>query len=237
MTQKNNTKWYCLFLLSALALTGWSMRIGKQNTPQERIEGSHVMVTVDHSAILDKTIQRVIIGSMINVTIERGNTPSLIIETSDNIQPYVMTSVNGDTLTITMDPTISYNVKKLQARLTLPNLTYIENAGSGDITTRGTISCADFTVKLMGIGNITMDALSAKTLAVALCGTGTILIKSGSATVQTVDICGTGSFDGSKVSGKTGNVTITGVGSAYMNTTTLHQNICGVGSVRNAAQQ
>ena len=145
------------------------------------------------------------------LVIQQTGTDSLTIETDDNLQPLIETTMFQGKLTIGFKAgSFPSRFTKLRYTLTVKSLESIE---------------------LSGAGTITGDALTADKLIIDSSGAGKITV-AGKVGDLTMNLSGAGSFDGEKMEAQTVAIKISGVGNAVVNAVkTLDATISGAGNI------
>ncbi|MEJ2863739.1 head GIN domain-containing protein [Actinomycetospora flava] len=144
------------------------------------------------------------------VTIEQTGTDSLRVEADDNIQPLLVTEVEGTTLKLGTRPDANLGRSTVNYRITVREL-------------RGIV--------LSGAGTVTATGVDSPDLALANSGAGTLTV-SGRAAQLNVDLIGLGAVDARGLTAQAADVSVGGAGTATVNATaTLDARITGVGGI------
>jgi hypothetical protein len=145
------------------------------------------------------------------VIVAVGPGASLIVEAEDNVLPYLVTDVVGDTLEISSEDDISFrDVEEPTYTVTVPSLDTVTIAGSGSVTASG-VGGESFKVTISGSGDVTPE---------------------GSVTSVDVTIAGSGTFLGAGLVSSEGTVSISGSGTVVVHATgTLEASIAGSGNI------
>ena len=156
--------------------------------PGGRIEGSGRISSTTRSI---GNAARVNLQGSGDVTVVIGDQPSVVIETDDNLLPYLITSVRGGTLTLrTKLGTDVVPTDRIRYTVTLRKLDGITMDGSGNITAAG-VQGPSLTIRMPGSGNITVTG-AVDSLDVRMNGSGNILCGDLQATTATVRLPGSG---------------------------------------------
>jgi len=108
--------------------------------------------------------------SSIDVYIKQGDKESVIVETNEEFQKQVLTSVEGGKLIIKTKGCIN-NPDKFNLYITVKNLSDIRSAGSGDIESQGVLKFPKLNFRLNGSGDLDMN-LDSKTVSLEVNGSG-----------------------------------------------------------------
>jgi hypothetical protein len=154
---------------------------------------------------------KIVITTPGDVVIRQGERESLTIEGDDNLLPYYITEVDGDTLTIRTKPnTTILSLARLHFEITVQDLESVE---------------------LDGVANIALDEIDVAALHIQMNGTGNISA-TGSAQMQTVETNGAGNYDASDLITDSTKIWVNGVGNATVNAAeTLDVSVNGLGGV------
>lgn len=128
------------------------------------IKPSDTLIIKDRSDIVTPGITRVIIRGTVDVVLQQDSQPRLHVKTHENIEPFVTTKVNGNTLYIDMDPVSFSRTKQLVVHLTLPQLTYLESKGLGTIDVGTITSPEDLTIECGSAGTLKTKDMNIKKL-------------------------------------------------------------------------
>jgi hypothetical protein len=145
----------------------------------------------------------------LDVVVTRGDTPSLVVTTDDNLVGEVVTEVVDGTLRITEREDLATRVPSV-IQVTAPSLDSATNGGSGSMRLSG-FSAATLAVRNSGSGEL-LASLQAQTLAVASTGSGAVTLE-GDADHLQIDLDGSGWLDATKVVAHGADVELTGSGS------------------------
>ena len=146
-----------------------------------------------------------------DVTIQQGDTESLLIEGDDNIVPLLTSTVRDGQLILDTKNTIQIgNVTKLRFNVTVKELDGINMSGAGNVM-GADINTEKITVRLSGTGNLTL---------------------SGTVGEQDVELSGVGNYDGNAFASKQAHVRVSGLGNAGVRVSDdLDALVSGMGSI------
>ena len=125
------------------------------------------------------------------VLVTVGSPRSVSVTADDNLLPLVLTEVEGSTLRLGFKPETGVRtVTPLVFRVTVPSLSGLAIAGSGDIVGRSPIRTDRLSLRIGGSGSIRVE-LAASQVAAVIQGSGSIEV-SGRAESQEIQILGSG---------------------------------------------
>lgn len=165
-----------------------------------------------------------------NLTVAVGDEPSLTVTAGKNVLDHLTSKVSGDTLVLDTDGSWG-NHGAIDYTLTLPRLTDLTVAGSGDV--RGQIASGEtLSVTIKGSGDVRLDEVDAAELRVSISGSGDVELE-GSASLQDVEIKGSGDYDGLTLDSREAVVDVAGSGNVEVRVSErLDATIAGSGSIR-----
>lgn len=167
------------------------------------------------------------------VYIKQGFENKVLIQTDDNILPYLKTEIIDGTLylglknsqeLITPSKAVFYHV-------TTKNLNKMNLSGSGRITTEQPLSTEVLRLQVSGSGRMNID-IDVKDLDLSIAGSGAVEARGG-ADRQEVTVSGSGNYNGLALKSLEADITISGSGYVLLNVVdNLNANISGDASVR-----
>jgi hypothetical protein len=177
-------------------------------------------------------VHEVVLTMSGNLTIEQKVSEALTIEAEDNILPLLTTEVHNGRLTLGTKPNSSFNnAKPINFRLTVKDLSYIGDSGSGNITMQR-VTSDQLTTDVSGSGSITLNGITASSYAVKISGSGGVTA-TGQAANQTIALSGSGPYDGKALDSKNATVSMSGSGDATVRVSTkLEAHLSGSGSLK-----
>ena len=169
------------------------------------------------------------------MTIQPGETESIIIEAEDNVLGDIRTEVRNGTLYIDYADENGWPrvrpTKPVRFTLTILQLNGLDLSGAGSVVVKA-LKTDSLQVMLSGAGDLSYEDLEADQLSLRLSGAGSI-DASGRATELEARLSGFGSFKGCDLRSENADVAISGLGSAVVWTAKhLEANISGLGSVQ-----
>jgi len=122
--------------------------------PFSRVVGSGNLRTQDEPlsdfAIVD-------VGNGFKVDITQASSYRIIITADDNLFDYIQVTKTGNTLTIRLEPGVSYQTLTLKAEIRMPDLEELQFSGGVNGTATGFIMSHDFRAELSGGSILKMD--------------------------------------------------------------------------------
>ena len=175
----------------------------------KKIKGNGNVITVKRTT---SNYDGIGIGGSFDVKLIKGKEGNIKIEGEENIIPYVITEVTGNTLQIKYKKNTNIRTtRRLTVTVTYNDIDKVSLGGSGNVTADGVIKANDFKVSLGGSGNITLQ-LDADEIKTSIGGSGNIKL-SGKTNDLDCSIAGSGSIKAYELSTDKLNATIAGSGS------------------------
>lgn len=166
------------------------------------------------------------------VELTQGSPASIKIETDDNIEPYIVTEINGSELNIHTKEDVNLSPSsKTKLYITTDKLEAFRLSGSGDITTTNKFTGGDhLDLDIAGSGNIHFD-VNTPTVNSSISGNGDIYL-TGETRDSKISIAGNGNYHAEDLRSENTKIKIAGSGDAHLFAdSTLDINIAGVGNV------
>lgn len=199
-----------LFVLwiAVLALSACNVNIQVGNN--EVITGSGKVVT---RQVEVSNFDAVLLSSIGDLTISQGDTESLTIEAEDNILAVLTQRVRGGQLELGAQPNTTITpTQPIRYTLVVKDLSKLELSGLGNASMDG-LTAGRLELNISGSGNMDLSNLKADDVRVSIGGLGSVKL-TGEASALMVALDGSGNFNGGSLSVKTSNVSISGLGSA-----------------------
>lgn len=105
-----------------------------------------------------------------DVTVTRGDAFAVSVSVDDNLEEQLRVEVDGDTLTIGMDPMYSYRDVTLEATVTMPSLTALEASGAATVGASGFASGDPLGLQVSGASAVTLKGARAGAVTVDVSG-------------------------------------------------------------------
>lgn len=166
-----------------------------------------------------------------NVVLRPGANQSVEVKGQENLIDNISTDVKGKVWEIDFQANRVSSTKELTVFITVPQLTSIAIAGSGDIRTEGTFNTSNtMDVAVSGSGDLELKTEVSK-LNVAVSGSGDVVL-AGKATEENLSITGSGDISAYDVQAQAVNVNIVGSGDCQASASNeLNVSIIGSGDV------
>ncbi|WP_414468466.1 head GIN domain-containing protein [Methanobacterium sp. ACI-7] len=162
--------------------------------------------------------------------ITQGDKESLIIETDDNIMPYIKTIVNANKLAIDFNNSMPLPTQSIKFYVTVKDINSITTSGSGKISSNN-LKANDLTINIKGSGESNLSNLNAQTLKIIISGASRFIV-SGTVNDQNIDISGAGEYNANSLTSKTATISINGAGRSTIKVSdTLNAKINGGGEI------
>lgn len=211
-------KKHTIWIAMALLLCACSLNV---------VRGSGRLVTESREV---SDFDRVSLNGSGKVVLTQGDEESLTIETDRNVMQYVISEVQGGTLTLGTKSGMYIRPTRLIFTLKVKDLDGLSVSGSGDIAAER-FDADRLEIKVSGSGDLRIDALEAQAVEVRITGSGSVEL-AGQAPEQTIAIEGSGKYRGQDLRSETVSATVSGSGKATVWVTdSLDARISGSGSV------
>jgi hypothetical protein len=208
-----------------------SFHLGNWGTFNGAVQGSGVITSQTRDVADFTSIE---IDYPVELTIQQGDSTSLIVEAEDNLLPQLATRVSGNTLYIE-DSQPDWNRRVSPSRPVKISI-MVKDLQRVDFPSAGSLRVENFQIvhldiSISGAGTVNLSGISGNDLTVDLSGAGTITA-SGSVDNLAMNISGFGGFQGGDLASQAASIDISGAGNA----TTWVKNsmsveISGAGSV------
>lgn len=170
------------------------------------------------------------VSGAFDVDITQGTTQSVVVETDGNLQKFVKTRVEGNTLQIETKDPISHSTC-MKIHLTVTDLKKIEISGAVDIRTNNKLTTESLDIDGSGAADAKME-LAVEKLTID-CSGGSKLKFSGTAKEVHLDASGAVDLFAFDLVAESVHIEISGAGKAEVNVSKiLNAEISGAGSVR-----
>jgi len=172
------------------------------------------------------------VGGSFKVKLVSGKEGKIIINAEENLIPFIITKVEGNTLKIKWKKGISINShKRILVTVPIKTISKVSLAGSGDVFTDDTvINSENLKVSLAGSGAIKLDVKTTN-ISASIAGSGDINLN-GSTDNFRASIAGSGDVHAFELQAKSTDLRISGSGGIRTNTSDmLKVGIAGSGDV------
>lgn len=204
--------------------------LGGCNFNYETIKGSGKVISENRKTESFSAIELDISG---DVYYSHSEESSIEVEAYANLLPYLLTTCEDGTLTISSKPNTAISSDKpIKIFLTGPQLEEIEVNGSGSVFTSGKITGEEFICDISGSGKVRMEHAAMNELNLEINGSGDVEILSGNFTEAEFEINGSGDINTSGVSIKEIDAEINGSGDMHLSAShKLDASISGSGDI------
>ncbi|MHA7944360.1 head GIN domain-containing protein [Formosa sp. 3Alg 14/1] len=171
-------------------------------------------------------------GSM-NYILIKGTEGQITVEGESNLVPYILTEVQGNTLTVKTEDGVNLNPSNNRdITITIPfeDISKVSLTGSGDLMNNDIITTENLNVSLTGSGDIILDinTISAEG---SVTGSGDLTLKGKTENLK-VDVTGSGDFHGFGLDSKNTDASVTGSGDADVVSTEMFKaRVSGSGDI------
>lgn len=177
---------------------------------------------------LDK-FNTVNIGGNYDVTLIKSNENKVIIETDENLFPYINTEVFNQSLNINSVHQLK-STEGTTIEIYYTQIHHIHSTGASNIEHRGILENENLTIDLSGIGSIELE-IKSTTLSTNLTGAGVITLY-GNTDLMETHISGAGGLRAFGLKSSECSINLSGLGGAeIMATEKLEATITGVGGI------
>lgn len=216
-------------IFTALALTAMLTMLTNCTFSDARVVKGDGNITTMHYNVTD--FQNLDLSGMFSVTLNQGDTPSLVVETDENLQELIKNKVEDNTLKIFSEKEVVYRPTKMNLYITYKNLESIRSAGACEVVANQPITGGRFSMELSGAADVKIEVELEEMKTIA---SGASSLKLwGIAKKHVVDMSGAGSIDAANLVTQTTQIALSGAGSATVNAReVLEASLSGIGSIR-----
>lgn len=172
------------------------------------------------------------VGGPFEVEVNPGADFGLVIEADENLLRYIHVDKDGDRLKVKVRNGVNLRSKKgIKLRISLPELTSISFAGSGNMQVNGIVKTGDkLKIDVAGSGNVTAE-VDCPEVDADIAGSGTIQLTGRTRSVD-LSIAGSGDYKAEQLLSENTKVSVPGSGSAWVfASASLDVSIAGSGDV------
>lgn len=214
---KNSICVIALFCIQSLCFQNCSLNLKKGNG------------VINVNEIETSAFNKISIGGNYDVILIKSEFNKVIIETDENLLPFINTEVFSQTLNVNN----IHNLKSTDGiwiKIHYQTLDEIYSLGASNIEHEETLVSEELTINLSGIGAIDLKIHTEK-VSLNLTGAGVVML-SGKTNIQNTQISGAGGLRGFELESKTCIVNLSGLGGAEVAATgKLEATISGVGGI------
>ena len=192
-----------------LALLSTSI-MNAQSDSKNKIKGNGNVISETRTT---KSYDEIQVSGFFDVVLVSGTEGEITINGEENLLPYIKIEVENNALKIFTDKKSNISCSKGKTILiTVPFevISKIALSGSGDLKTKNTIKSDQFSAKLSGSGDLTLD-LMASNFEFSLSGSGDVNL-TGSSNDFISKMSGSGDIDASNLKSKNADIAISGSG-------------------------
>lgn len=166
-----------------------------------------------------------------HVFLTQGNETQVKVETDENLLPYVITEVNGNTLDLKIKKDISVNPSKsIKVYITLPELDALNVSGVCKVQSQNTLQSDHLKIGVSGTADMDLK-ISTASLKTAISGTAKMNLQ-GKATFAEFQISGSGNVMADNLIADNTEAHISGMGKLHVNAQKkLKVSISGMGKI------
>ena len=113
---------------------------------------------------VSQNFNKIKVSNTIEVEIVQAPDYEITVEADDNIIPYILTEVNGNTLNIKLDGIFISNIKKAKVYVKMPEITDLRASASSEIETKTPIRCDDLVIKSSSSADIKLAQITANSI-------------------------------------------------------------------------
>ena len=162
------------------------------------------------------------------IELEQGE-PALLIKTDENLLPFIVTEVKGNTLKLKSKENLKGS-DGIVVRISYPELEKLEVGGSANISNMGTLQAEDLDIEVSGAALVDLE-VEVKKLSLDLSGASSVSFQ-GTARQLDADLSGAGNLEAYELRVRDASVNLSGIGSAEVYVTdNLQAKVSGVGSI------
>lgn len=164
-----------------------------------------------------------------NIILTQGDKDTIVIETDENLQEYILAETKGSELKISQKKGGNNN-HTLNIFITVKNINKIDLTGAVDIKSTTAIQLKDMEITASGASNMKLS-MNAEKLSLQISGSGEISLTGNTKTIHS-DINGAGNLKAFALLADNASINISGAGHAEINAQNeLIVKISGAGSV------
>jgi len=124
------------------------------------------------------SFKKIIVGGSFDVLLVDGKESSVTIKSDENIIPYIVTEIKGNTLNVNFKKNTNIKTTKgITIIIPFEEISEVSLSGSGSITSEKTIKTNSFSLNLSGSGNVKGLEINTSSLKSTITGSGNISLK------------------------------------------------------------
>ena len=173
-----------------------------------------------------------------NIHVRADAQPSVKLLGYESLLSEIDVNVEGNALKISSKKAIDFDTDKdVVAEIMVSSFSDLSIMGASDANVDGSLRERDFSLKISGAGDVSLEELTVNNLTSTISGAGDVEIKSGSANTAHFKISGAGKVDAYGLQANVVSAKVSGAGD--MNVTalkTLEAKVSGAGTIRYKGQ-
>ncbi len=151
-----------IVIVAAVAIIAIPLLLGGR-LPVSRVDGSGNVENQERNLT---DFSSVAVESGFKVEISQATSFKITVTADDNVLSYIQVTKTGSTLTIRLQPGISFHTTVLRAEITMPDIQNVQFSGGVDGTAEGFVLNHDFTVDMSGGSALRIDGRANNLVAV-----------------------------------------------------------------------
>jgi len=191
------------------------------------VKGNGNVTTVSYNVT---DFRQLDLSGMYSVTLAKGDTPSLVVETDENLQKLILNKVEDNVLKVYSEKEVFYRPTRMHIYITYRDLERLNTSGACEVKSQDTIVGQDFQLDLNGAStiNLSLEVYEMKT---NVSGASTLTL-SGSVKEHSISFSGAGTLDAENLVAEVTRIKLSGAGSATVNALKLlDADLSGIGSI------
>lgn len=152
---------FCLALLLTLFLGSCKFDIQGPDFLNS-VSGSGNVITEKRE--VQKNFDKIRVSTTLKVELEQASDFEIIVEADDNIMPYIVTEVEGNTLKVYFDNISVRNLKQAKVYVKMPEISELVASSSSEIEAKKPVKSDDLILKTSSTADIKLSEVIAKSL-------------------------------------------------------------------------
>ncbi len=191
------------------------------------VKGNGNVTTVSYNVT---DFRQLDLSGMYSVTLAKGDTPSLVVETDENLQKLILNKVEDNVLKVYSEKEVFYRPTRMHIYITYKTLESLNTLGACEVKALDTIMGQDFFLNLNGASTIDLS-LKVNRMNTDVSGASSLNL-SGSVNEHTISLSGAGDLSAENLATEVTRIKLSGAGSATVNALELlDAELSGIGSI------